>query len=47
MSVQRVEEERARLSEHVLDIAHDEEGADLAALATLSGDLDGELDDLL
>jgi hypothetical protein len=47
VAVQRVEEQRARLGEHVVDVADDEERADLAALASFAGDLDGELDDLL
>ena len=47
MAVKRVEEERTRLREHVVDVSDDEERADLAALAALPCQLHREVDDAL
>jgi hypothetical protein len=47
MSGQRVEDEASTACEHVVFGTDGEEGSDLASLATLACDLDGEIDDRL
>jgi hypothetical protein len=47
MTVERVEQERARALEHVRDVADDEQRPDLSPFTPLAGDLDGELEHLL
>ena len=44
MPVERIEQQRTRPLEHLVDVADDEERPDLAALAPLARDLDGELE---
>src|SRR5919106_208629 len=47
VAVERIQDQRPRARERLLDVADDEERADLPALAAFTRDLDAELHDLL